>query len=103
MEFVCYLLLVLAAITLMFLFEENTDSRFAVSALLGTGVLGLLVYLLPEGVREHMPSSRFARRALGFFALVPCVGLAYLVVAHLLYPLRNKLMDAFDQRWGRKP
>ncbi len=100
MLIVCYILLMAAALSLLFLFEENDVTCALVALMLGAGLAGVLYELLPP---EWFEASRFRRKVRRFLLLVlPCIAVCYKMVEWWLYPLRNKLMQAVAERWHRK-
>ncbi len=104
---VLYSFLLCAGISLLFLAEDSTVSRIGVGLLLGLCVLGALLPFVPQEWVEAIPSYQgwglrrcTNPRALAGALLALAIG--YPLAAYVLYPLRDRLMAAFDRRYGKK-
>ncbi len=100
MTILCALLLLMAAIGLLFFFDESEASTVAVAILLGLGLSCILHELLPP---DFFEARTFRRRSTRYILmLLACSAACYKLVEWQLYPLRNRLMEAFAERWRRK-
>ncbi len=101
---VCWFFLIAAAVALLFLFEESAASRWGISLLLGICLITAVAPLLPREWIELIPGGYhgLGRGNLrGYLGVTAGTLTCYPLVAHGLYPWRNRLMEAFD-RWYSK-
>ncbi len=101
---IAYAFLLCSAISVLFLCEDS----IAVGMLLGLCLLFALRPLLPDEWVEALPMWR--NRGLSLrngwsprctVGALVALAIGYPIAAFLLYPLRDRLMAAFDRRYGR--
>ncbi len=98
-------LLLCATITLLFLLEHSETACACVSAMLTLFIIGTLILLgiLPENIFATEGGGFIGRRhrcSLGLMLTVAGTALLYPLVNHVIYPLRDRIMEAFDRRYG---
>ncbi len=103
---VIYLILGSAALATLFLCENSSSARGVVSAMLGASLVCTLAQLLPEWWEAlpdiHMGSGWRRRRITMLLATALATAACYPLVSRWVYPLRDRMMEAFDRHYGKK-
>ncbi len=103
----CFILLILVGAIFLFWREESELSCGLVAAIFTLCVVCLLIGTdtLPRDFFIRRGAWIFRRRGLGLSleglaTLILIWAPFYLIVSHWVYPWRNRLMEAFDRRFG---
>ncbi len=106
---VLFFFLLFASICILFCCEDSMSSRLGVGLFVGFCIVMALLPLLPEEWVEAIPthwkygfSHRRAMNPRTLLGTAIALGIGYPLAACALYPLRDRLMAAFDRRFGGK-
>ncbi len=101
-----YVFLFAVALSTLFLSESSPASRGVVSAMLGTCLIGTIAMFLPQEWLEAIPQLRIGwawrgRNLTPLLAVALGTAACYPLVTRCLYPLRDRLLHAFERKHGK--